>query len=84
MMANLVVTLYSMTAIFFVLLFQRNWTNMIEIREQMRDAGMIWHAAVYSPPAIMVTWMWIGVFNMSSLFFGAVWFFILERRRDIE
>ena len=80
--AKLVVTLYSLTAIFFLIIFQRNWTSLITIRGQMVEAKLVWFPAVFEPQIFLPVAMWIGVIVMSVLYAGSVWYFILVRRGD--
>ena len=82
LVAKLVVTLYSLTAIFFLIIFQRNWTSLITIRGQMVEAKLIWFPAVFEPQIFLPVAMWIGVIVMSVLYAGSVWYFMLVRRGD--
>ncbi len=80
LVARLVVGLYSLTAVFFLMIFQRHWTSMLTIRDQMGDAGLSWYPAVYEPPWVLPTAMWVGVIVMSILYVGSVWYFVSARR----
>jgi hypothetical protein len=80
--ARLVVTLYTLTAVLFVITFQRNWAALITIREQMSDIQMTWFPAVYEPHIFLSVPMWIGVVVMTLLYVGSVWYFLSVRRSD--
>ena len=80
--ARLAVGLYSLTALFFLLLFQRHWTSLMGIRDQMREVQLSWYAAVNESPWFMPITMWIGVIIMLTLYFGSVWYFISTRRTN--
>ncbi len=82
LVAKLVVTLYTLTAVLFVIIFQRNWSALITIREQMHDLEMKWFPAVYEPQVALPVTMWIGVIIMSLLYAGSVWYFLSIRRSD--
>lgn len=78
--ASLVITLYSLTSIFFLISFQRNWLSLIGLRNQMNDATLNWFPAVYEPHILLYIAMWIGVVVMSLLYVGSVWYFVTIRR----
>ena len=80
--AKLVVTLYTFTAVLFVTIFQRNFTSLLTIREQMEKLEMVWFPAVYEPHFALPVAMWIGVVVMSLLYAGSVWYFLSIRRGD--
>ena len=80
LVARLVVGLYSLTAVFFLMIFQRHWTSMLTIRDQMADTGLSWYPAVYEPRWILPITMWFGVIVMSVLYVGSVWYFVSVRR----
>ena len=80
LVARLAISLYSLTAIFFLAVFQRHWTSLLTIRSQMRDAGLVWYPAVYEPQWIIPTTLWTGVFVMAVLYAGSIWYFISARR----
>lgn len=78
--AGLIITLYSMASLFFLIAFQRNWTALISIREQMVDANLAWMPAVYEPQIVMPLAMWLGVIVMIVLYAGSVWYLLSVRR----
>ena len=78
--AKLAIGLYSLTAVFFMALFQRHWVSLLSVREKMHDVDLSWYPAVYESQWFMAVTMWIGVAVMAVLYAGSVWYFISVRR----
>ena len=78
--AKLAIGLYSLTAVFFMALFQRHWTSLMSVRDKMHDMDLSWYPAVYESQWFMPITMWIGVMVMAVLYAGSVWYFISARR----
>jgi hypothetical protein len=81
-LVKLVIGIYSLTAIYFILIFQRHWTSLIEIRAKMKGMELTWFPAVAEPQIFLPVAMWIGVIVMLVLYTGSVWYLFSTRRTD--
>jgi heme/copper-type cytochrome/quinol oxidase subunit 4 len=84
LLVGLVVGIYSLTAIYFIIIFQRHWTSLIVLREQMNQMKLWWFPAVAEPQFFLPSAMWIGVFVMSILYVGSVWYLFSIRKNSDE
>ena len=78
LISNLAVALYAFTSIFFIVNFQRSFTMTIGVRDYMTNSNISWYPAVLEPRWIMPTTMWIGVFVMTVLTAGSIWYFFTK------
>ena len=79
-LVKLVIGIYSLSAIYFIVIFQRHWTSLIGIREKMIGVELSWFPAAAEPHVFLPAAMWIGVTIMLVLYVGSIWYLFSIRR----
>jgi hypothetical protein len=77
----IVTALYSVAAVFFLLLYAKTLEAAIDIREQARLADMDWYNIVYEPGMMAPFIFTTGFVVQVLLAFGSVWYFRSTRSR---
>jgi hypothetical protein len=78
--AMLVRYIYIVASVFFLLFMGKVAESILNLRAQMREAGMDWYNVVYESqivlPLILITGLLVGI----SLIAGSLWYFGSVRR----
>lgn len=72
---RIVLSLYVVAVTFFLLLFAKTLEGALDVRGQMREAGVDWYNTVYEVQWIAPTVFTIGFFVQVLLAAGAIWYF---------
>jgi len=72
---RLVTALYIVAAAFFLIMYGKTAEGALNVRGQMREAGMDWHNTVYEPQMIAPALLTIGFLVQLLLAVGSVWYF---------
>ena len=77
-----VIALYTLAALSLIGYCERHAELLINIREELRAAGVMWHTAVSEPRYVLPILNYTMVGSMLAIYFASIWYHFHARSVD--